>query len=72
MNKGLERNINQYSLPHHKETETMNTKLSNIDILMIKSEIMLASDCKYAIDTKTVYKLFEMFKQAQENLKQTN
>lgn len=71
MNKGLERNINQYSLPHHKE-DTMTTKLNNIDILLIKSEILLASDCKYAIDTETVYKLFEMFKQAQENLKQTN
>jgi hemin uptake protein HemP len=72
MNKGLDRNINQYSLPHQKEKETMNTTLSNIDILMIKSEILLASDGKCAIDTETVYKLFELFKQAQENLKQTN
>ena len=64
MYKGLERSINQYS--HHKETETMsNDKLSNIDILLIKSEILLASDGKFAIDTETVYKLFEMFKQAQ-------
>jgi hypothetical protein len=42
-----------------------NDKLSNIDILLIKSEILLASDGKFAIDTETVYKLFEMFKQAQ-------
>ena len=68
MNKGLERHSSHYS--YDKETETMNTKLSNIDILMIKSEIFLASDGKCAIDTETVYKLFELFKQAQENLKQ--
>ena len=69
MNKGLERHSSHYS--YDKETETMNTKLSNIDILMIKSEILLASDGKCAIDTETVYKLFELFKQAQENLKQS-
>jgi hypothetical protein len=67
MRKGLERNINHYS--HNKETETMsNDKLSNIDILLIKSEILLASDGKCAIDTETVYKLFELFKQAQASL----
>jgi hypothetical protein len=67
MYKGLERNINHYS--HNKETETMsNDKLSNIDILLIKSEILLASDGKCAIDTETVYKLFELFKQAQASL----
>ena len=49
-----------------------NNELSSIDILMIKSEILLASDGKCAVDTETVYKLFELFKQAQENLKQTN
>ena len=64
MYKGLERKINHYS--HNKGTETMNNgELSNIDILLIKSEILLASDGKCAIDTETVYKLFEMFKQAQ-------
>jgi ABC-type lipoprotein export system ATPase subunit len=46
----------------------MTTKLNNIDILMIKSEILLASDGKCSIDTETVYKLFELFKQAQQNL----
>lgn len=68
MNKGLERHSSHYS--YDKETETMNTKLSNIDILMIKSEILLASNGKCSVDTETVYKLFELFKQAQENLKQ--
>jgi hypothetical protein len=68
MHKGLERNINQYS--HHKETETMKNKLSNIDILLIKSEILLASDCKYAIDTDTVYKLYEMFLSAQKAMRE--
>jgi hypothetical protein len=68
MQKGLERNINQYS--HHKEIETMNNnKLSNIDILLIKSEILLASDGKCAIDTDTVYKLYDLFKIAQANMK---
>jgi hypothetical protein len=47
----------------------MNTELSNIDILLIKSEILLASDGKFAIDTETVYKLYEMFKQAQASMK---
>jgi ATP-dependent exoDNAse (exonuclease V) alpha subunit len=70
MRKGLERNINHYS--HNKGTEIMNNgELSNIDILLIKSEILLASDGKCAIDTETVYKLFEMFKQAQASA-QTN
>jgi hypothetical protein len=65
MYKGLERNISQYS--HHKE-ETMNTKLSNVYILLIKSEILLASDGKFAIDTETVHKLYELFKQAQASI----
>jgi hypothetical protein len=68
MQKGLERNINQYS--HHKETETMKNKLSNIDILLIKSEILLASDGKCAIDTDTVYKLYEMFLSAQKAMRE--
>lgn len=69
MQKGLERNINQYS--HHKEIETMNNnKLSNIDILLIKSEILLASDGKCAIDTDTVYKLYEMFLSAQKAMRE--
>jgi hypothetical protein len=45
----------------------MKNELSNIDILLIKSEILLASDGKCAIDTDTVYKLYELFKQAQIN-----
>lgn len=47
----------------------MNNKLSNIDILMIKSEILLASDGKCAIDTDTVYKLYELFLSAQATMK---
>lgn len=65
MYKGLERDISQYS--HHKETKIMNTKLSNVYILLIKSEILLASDGKCAIDTETVHKLYELFKQAQSS-----
>ena len=45
-----------------------NNELSSIDILLIKSEILLASDGKCVIDTETVYKLFELFKQAQASL----
>ena len=45
----------------------MNTQLNNVYILMIKSEILLASDGKCSIDTETVLKLFELFKQAQNN-----
>ena len=63
MSKGLERKLEHYS--HNHKEETMNTKLSNIDILMIKSEIFLASGGKCEIDTETVYKLFKLFKQAQ-------
>ena len=48
-----------------------NNELSSIDILLIKSEILLASDGKCAIDTETVYKLFELFKQAQASLQQS-
>ena len=47
-----------------------NNKLSNIDILLIKSEILLASDGKCAIDTDTVYKLYEMFLSAQKSMKE--
>jgi hypothetical protein len=47
----------------------MKNELSTIDILLIKSEILLASDGKCAIDTDTVYKLYEMFKQSQANMK---
>jgi hypothetical protein len=47
----------------------MKNELSNIDILLIKSEILLASDGKCAIDIDTVYKLYEMFKIAQANMK---
>lgn len=47
----------------------MDNKLSNIDILMIKSEILLASDGKCAIDTDTVYKLYELFLSAQVTMK---
>lgn len=62
--KGLERKLEHYSALNQKEN-TMETKLNNIDILMIKSEILLASDGKCSIDTETVYKLFEIFKQSQ-------
>lgn len=65
MHKGLERSIEHHS--HHKE-ETMNKQLDNITILMIKSEVLLASDGKCAIDTETVYKLFELFEQAKASL----
>lgn len=49
---------------------TTNNKLSNIDILLIKSEIFLASDCKCEIDTDTVYKLYEMFLSAQAAMRE--
>lgn len=45
-------------------------KLSNIDILLVKSEILLASDGKCAIDTDTVYKLYDMFLSAQATMKE--
>lgn len=46
----------------------MTNQLSNVDVLLIKSEILLASDGQCAIDTETVYKLFEIFKTAQAAL----
>ncbi len=48
----------------------MKNELSNIDILLIKSEIFLASDCKCDIDTETVYKLYEMFLSAQKAMRE--
>ena len=50
----------------------MNTTLNNIDILLIKSEILLASDGKYAIDTETVYKLFALYEEAKKDLQKAN
>ena len=49
---------------------TTNNKLSNTDILLIKSEILLASNGKCEIDTDTVYKLYDMFLSAQKSMRE--